>query len=99
MNIEPVNDCILVELTKSDSAIVIADDGQSIIKGRVVSTPKEIPYLTGNGWINVNANDCPFEVGQVVYFRKYADQDCLIKEDGKDFALIRINDVMGVLNV
>lgn len=98
MNIEPVNDCILVELTKSDSAIVIADDGQSIIKGKVISTPKEIPYLTGNGWYKEDY-ECPFVVGQVVFFRKYADQDCLIKEEGKDYALIRINDVMGVLNV
>ena len=102
MNIKPVNDHILVELNKTDSTIVIADDGQSITRGVVVAAPEDIPYLSTTGWITKDEEGNfawltkKYHKGQIVYFRKYADQDCLIKKDNKDYALIRLTDVMGV---
>lgn len=102
MNIKPVNDHILVELNKTDSSIIIADDGQSITRGTVIATPDDIPFISTTGWVKEDGTGKfqwllnKYHKGQIVYFRKYADQDCLIKKDNKDYALIRLTDVMGV---
>lgn len=109
MNIKPFNDCILIELIESDaeSQVVVVNDSphNSITQGVVIEV------ATDTGWINtpggpimvtqgpdqadVVAEDVRPRPGDVVYIRKYSDQDSRIERDGKKFALIRWNDIMG----
>ena len=109
MNIKPFNDCILIELIESDaeSQVVVVNDSphNSITQGVVIEV------ATDTEWINtpggpvmiqalaeqsdlIDADNRPGP-GDVVYIRKYSDQDSRIERDGKKFALIRWNDIMG----
>lgn len=109
MNIKPFNDCILIELIESDaeSQVVVVNDSphNSITQGTVIAVATDTEWINTPGGpimikaiadqIDVVVEDvCP-GLGDVVYIRKYSDQDSRIERDGKKFALIRWNDIMG----
>jgi len=111
VNIKPFNDCILIELIESDaeSQVVVVNDSphNSITQGVVIEVATDTEWVNTPGGPIMNKQlveqqtgmfveeDVRPRPGDVVYIRKYSDQDSRIERGGKKFALIRWNDIMG----
>ena len=93
MKFRPLNDRILIERIEEEittSGIVIPDNAkEKPSKGKVLSV--------GNGKLLENGNVFPLvvKINDIVLFGKYAGTD--VKIDGKDYLVIREEDVMGIL--
>jgi len=95
LNVRPLHDRILVrrmaEEEKTQGGIIIPD------------TAKEKPHrgeivATGKGRVTEDGKTLPLEVrvGDKVLFSKYSGTE--LKLDGKDYLMIREEDVLGVFN-
>lgn len=103
MDIKAINDYLIVELTKNTNGIVTADSGESITRGVVVAIPDmdKTSYFTGTGWIQKigEINITVPDVGESIFFKKYADSDGAFTADNKNYAFIKLSDVMGYVEV
>ncbi len=93
--IKPLSDHILLEPLKEErkkGGIILPDtvDKERSEKGKVVAV--------GPGKMNKEGKRIPMEVkkGQTVLFKKYSPDD--IKVDGKEYLIIREEDVLAVLD-
>jgi chaperonin GroES len=95
LNVRPLHDRILVrrmaEEEKTAGGIIIPDTAkEKPQRGEVVAT--------GKGRITEDGKTLPLEVkaGDKVLFSKYSGTE--LKLDGKEYLMIREEDVLGVLN-
>lgn len=95
LNVRPLHDRILVrrmaEEEKTAGGIIIPDTAkEKPQRGEVVAT--------GNGRITEDGKTLPLEVkaGDKVLFSKYSGTE--LKLDGKEYLMIREEDVLGVFN-
>ncbi len=95
LNVRPLHDRILVRRTaeedKTSGGIIIPDSAkEKPIKGEVVAT--------GKGRISEDGKSLPLDVkvGDKVLFGKYAGTE--LKLDGKEYLMMREEDVLGVFN-
>ena len=96
MNLRPLNDNVLIKaLSKEDettaSGIILPDtvDKERPEKGEVVAI--------GPGKLKDDGNRAPMDVqvGQKIVFKKYSPDE--IKVDGKEFLVIRMDDIVAII--
>ncbi|MGQ0505154.1 MAG: co-chaperone GroES [Myxococcaceae bacterium] len=92
--IRPLHDHLIVERvaeeTKTKGGIIIPDTAkEKPVEGKVIAA--------GNGKILQDGKVRPLDIkeGEIVLFSKYAGTD--IKIDGKDFLMLREEDVLGII--
>ncbi len=95
LNVRPLHDRILVrrmaEEDKTAGGIIIPDSAkEKPIKGEIVAT--------GKGRVTEDGKTLPLEVkvGDKVLFGKYSGTE--LKLDGKEFLMMREEDILGVFN-
>ena len=78
--ITPLENYILVEPIKDD-----------VVEGGIY-VPQSVDEKPIKGKVLKVGSECPVSVGEVVIFKKWADQS--IKEKGKEYLLVKIEDLI-----
>lgn len=98
-NIVPFPGYALVEAIEDDkigSFVVVKDDREQPVKGRVMATGDEFDDFKSNAdYKDVLYFETPVEAGDIIVFKKYANQE--LTHNGNQYLMVEWKDIMGVI--
>lgn len=90
---KPLNNNVLIEVLREDSAVSRADDTESLQFGKIISAATSSYHLTASSFGRIDSSyldgiSLILKPGTIVRWEEFAEGGQTFKEDGKTYALV-----------